>query len=262
MRTMESTLPVLCLASISPRRQELLAQIGVPHVVAGADIDETVLPGEGPHDYVARMAREKALAIWSRGPEVAPFGPRSKAPQATFDNRTRRPEVAPFGPRSKAPQATFDNRTRGPEVAPFGPRSEALPVLAADTTVVLDDIIYGKPRDRSDGIAMLGELSGRTHEVLTAVALADERGVALRLSASAVRFRKLTLEECAAYWETGEPSDKAGGYAIQGFGAVFIESLNGSYSGVMGLPLFETAELLRAAGVPYWAAAVRAGALR
>jgi septum formation protein len=239
MRTMESTLPVLCLASISPRRQELLAQIGVPHVVAGADIDETVLPGEGPRDYVARMAREKALATWSRGPKVTPFGPRSKAPQATFDNRTRRPKVTPFGP-----------------------RSEALPVLAADTTVVLDDILYGKPRDRSDGIAMLGELSGRTHEVLTAVALADERGVALRLSSSAVRFRKLTLEECAAYWETGEPSDKAGGYAIQGFGAVFIESLNGSYSGVMGLPLFETAELLRAAGVPYWAAAVRAGALR
>jgi septum formation protein len=234
MRTIDSTLPVLCLASVSPRRQELLAQIGVPHVVAGADIDETVFPGEGPRDYVARMAREKALAIRSRGPKVTPFGPRSKAPQATFDNRTRRPKLTPF----------------------------ALPVLAADTTVVLDDVIYGKPRDRSDGITMLGELSGRTHEVLTAVALADEHGVALRLSASAVRFRKLTLDECAAYWETGEPRDKAGGYAIQGFGAVFIESLNGSYSGVMGLPLFETAELLRAAGVPYWSGSVRAGARR
>jgi septum formation protein len=124
--------------------------------------------------------------------------------------------------------------------------------LAADTTVVLDDVIYGKPRDRADGVAMLARLSGRTHEVLTAVALADAHGVALRLSASAVRFRELTLEECAAYWETGEPCDKAGGYAVQGVAAVFIESLSGSYSGVMGLPLFETAELLRAAGIAYW----------
>ncbi|TLY77380.1 MAG: septum formation protein Maf, partial [Gammaproteobacteria bacterium] len=128
-----------------------------------------------------------------------------------------------------------------------------LPVLAADTSVVLDDLIYGKPRDRAEGIAMLGRLSGRTHEVFTAVALADERGVALRLSASAVRFRKISLAEGAAYWDTGEPRDKAGGYAIQGYGAVFVESLTGSYSGVMGLPLLETAELLRAAGVPYWA---------
>lgn len=131
-------------------------------------------------------------------------------------------------------------------------RGETLPVLAADTTVVLDDVIYGKPRDREDGIAMLRQLSDRTHAVLTAVALADSRGVALRLSVSTVRFRSLTLEECAAYWETGEPRDKAGGYGVQGAAGVFIESLSGSYSGVMGLPLFETAEMLRAAGVPYW----------
>jgi septum formation protein len=145
-------------------------------------------------------------------------------------------------------------------------RGETLPVLAADTTVVLEDVIYGKPRDREDGIAMLERLSGRTHEVLTAVAVAwstrgparrtdgpaNAREVALRLSVSSVRFRTLTLEECGAYWETGEPRDKAGGYAVQGAAAVFIESLSGSYSGVMGLPLFETAQLLRAAGVPYW----------
>ena len=99
---------------------------------------------------------------------------------------------------------------------------------------------------------MLSRLSGRTHEVLTAVAVADARGVELRLSRSTVRFRKLSSQECAVYWETGEPRDKAGGYAVQGAAAVFIESLGGSYSGVMGLPLFETAELLRAAGVPYW----------
>ena len=173
-----------------------MAQIGVPHSVTGAHIDETARPGEAPRDYVVRMARQKALTV-------------------------------------------RDNGTR-------------LPVLAADTTVVLDNVIYGKPRDRADGIAMLERLSGRTHDVLTAVAIADSRGVALRLSESTVRFRTLTLEECVAYWETGEPHDKAGGYAVQGAAAVFIESLSGSYSGVMGLPLFETAELLRAAGIAYW----------
>jgi septum formation protein len=173
-----------------------LAQIGVPHTVTGAHIDETARPGEAPRDYVMRMARQKALTVRESG--------------------------------------------------------ERLPVLAADTTVVLDDAIYGKPRDRADGIAMLARLSGRTHEVLTAVAVADSRGVSLRLNVSSVCFRELTLEECAAYWETGEPHDKAGGYAVQGAAAVFIESLRGSYSGVMGLPLFETAELLREAGIAYW----------
>jgi septum formation protein len=193
---MNSRLPVVCLASVSPRRRELLAQIGVPHIACGADIDETVRPREPPRDYVMRMARQKALTLRERG--------------------------------------------------------ETLPVLAADTTVVLDAVIYGKPHNRDEGIAMLQRLSGRTHEVLTAVALADSQGVGLRLSVSSVRFRTLTMEECNAYWETGEPRDKAGGYAVQGAAAVFIESLSGSYSGVMGLPLFETAELLRAAGVPYW----------
>jgi septum formation protein len=205
---MDPKQPVVCLASVSPRRRELLAQIGVPHKVIGAHIDETVRPGEAPRDYVMRMARQKALAVRERG--------------------------------------------------------EILPVLAADTTVVLEDVIYGKPRDREDGIAMLQRLSGRTHEVLTAVAVANAPSegakgrtglsgeVSLRLSVSSVSFRRLTPEECNAYWETGEPHDKAGGYAVQGAAAVFIESLSGSYSGVMGLPLFETAELLRAAGVPYW----------
>lgn len=204
MGSMDFRPPVVCLASTSPRRRELLARIGVPHKVVGAHIDEAAHPAEAPRDYVIRMARQKALTVHDRG--------------------------------------------------------EALPVLAADTTVVLDDAIYGKPRDRDDCIAMLQRLSGRTHEVLTAVALADAwatadvHEVAVRLSVSSVRFRALTLEECNAYWETGEPRDKAGGYAVQGAAAVFIESLSGSYSGVMGLPLFETAELLRAAGVPYWVA--------
>ena len=188
--------PVVCLASASPRRRELLTQIGVPHKVVAAHIGETAHPGEMPRDYVMRMARQKAVVVRDRG--------------------------------------------------------EDLPVLAADTTVVLDEVIYGKPHDRDEGVAMLQRLSGRIHEVMTAVAIADGCGVAFRLNVSSVRFRKLTLEECNAYWETGEPHDKAGGYAVQGAAAVFIESLNGSYSGVMGLPLFETAELLRAVGVAYW----------
>jgi len=193
--------PVLCLASVSPRRRELLSQIGVPYVVAGANIDEAPVAGESPRSYVARLARQKALAVRLGG--------------------------------------------------------QSLPVLAADTTVVLDGELFGKPADRADAIRMLQRLSGQAHEVLTAVALADDRGVAERLSLSSVRLRRLTEEECAAYWETGEPRDKAGGYAIQGLGAVFVEALQGSYSGVMGLPLFETAELLSRAGIPCWYGVLR-----
>jgi septum formation protein len=186
---------VLCLASASPRRRALLAQIGVAHVVRTADIDEAPLAQETPRDYVARVAAAKACAI-------------------------RRADAG-------------------------------LPVLAADTIVVIDGTMFGKPDDRAHGLAMLASLSGRSHEVLSAVALADARGVAIAVSASAVRFRTLSADECQAYWDSGEPHDKAGAYAIQGLAAAFIESLNGSYSGVMGLPLFETAALLRAAGVPY-----------
>ena len=189
--------PLLCLASNSPRRRALLEQIGVPHVVRAADIDEAVLPGESAAVYVARMACSKSLAVRERG--------------------------------------------------------MALPVLAADTVVVVDGELCGKPADEADGVAMLERLSGRTHQVLTAVALTRAQGApSLRLSASAVRFRTLTRAECLAYWRTGEGRDKAGGYAIQGWAAVFIEHLSGSYSGVMGLPLFETAQLLAAAGVPSW----------
>ena len=187
--------PLLCLASASPRRRELLAQIGVAHTTAAANIDESVLAGETATDYVLRMARAKALAV------------------------------------------------RG--------HAGALPVLGADTSVVLDGVICGKPASAADGLAMLGRLSGRTHTVLTAVALVVPGSApATRLSTSEVTFRKLSHAECLAYWESGEPRDKAGGYAVQGRAAVFIERLNGSYSGVMGLPLFETAELLRAAGMP------------
>jgi septum formation protein len=190
---------VICLASMSPRRRELLGQIGVPHTVVAAHVDESLLPAEAPADYVARLACLKATTVRQGG--------------------------------------------------------EALPVLAADTTVVLEGSVYGKPANRADGLTMLAALAGRTHQVLTAVALATARGVALRVNCSSVRFRNIERAEMEAYWETGEPRDKAGGYAIQGYGAVFVAALSGSYSGVMGLPLFETAELLRDAGIRFWTGA-------
>ena len=183
------------LASASPRRRELLQQIGVTFKVIRADLDETVGAGEAPLDYVTRLAAAKADAGWLQAQGL--------------------------------PEA---------------------PVLAADTAVILDGKILGKPQDRDDAMRMLGLISGRTHEVLTAVALRTEQGMDVRVSRSSVTFRPITAEEAERYWDTGEPRDKAGAYAIQGYAAVFIEDLKGSYSGVMGLPLFETAQLLDAAG--------------
>ena len=186
---------MICLGSASPRRAELLTQIGVPHVVQTADIDETPKPAEAPEVYVLRMALEKAEAVLAK--------------------------------------------------------SLALPVLAADTAVVVDGQILGKPSDQADGLAMLASLSGCTHQVLTSVALVEpgvEGRSATRLNVNKVAFRTTSEAERLAYWHSGEPRDKAGAYAIQGYAATFIEHLEGSFSGVMGLPLFETAELLREFG--------------
>jgi septum formation protein len=130
--------------------------------------------------------------------------------------------------------------------------SAARPVLAADTAVVIDGEILGKPTDCGDAERMLRQLSGRTHEVLTAVALATAGRLASCVSRSEVTFRAIGMLEAREYWNTGEPCDKAGAYAIQGRGAVFVTDLHGSYSGVMGLPLYETAEFLKEAGVPIW----------
>jgi septum formation protein len=186
------------LASASPRRRELLRQIGVRFEVRPASLDEMRLPEESPETYVRRLAAAKAASVWDG--------------------------------------LTPDRR----------------PVLAADTAVVLDGRILGKPEDRGAATAMLEQLSGRAHRVLTAVALRWEERAEVAVSASEVRFRATTGAERRAYSETDEPLDKAGGYAIQGLGAVFIESLSGSYSAVVGLPLFETARLLALAGVPVW----------
>ncbi len=125
----------------------------------------------------------------------------------------------------------------------------ALPVLGADTVVAIDGRILGKPKTQAQALEMLRRLSGRTHEVFTAVCLLHEGRPLRALSRSKVRFRPLSDEEILAYWETGEPRDKAGAYAIQGLGAIFVQHLEGSFSGVMGLPLYETAELLRQTGI-------------
>lgn len=190
-------MPQLYLASGSPRRRELLTQIGVPFTVVSAPIDETPLPGEAPAAYVERLAQAKAVAGFAR--------------------------------------------TDGNGV-----------VLGADTTVVLDDEILGKPEDREHFLAMLGDLSKREHQVLTAVALTDGQRSISRCVSTSVRFRAISFEEALRYWASGEPLDKAGGYAIQGLGAVFVSGIEGSYSAVVGLPLSETAELLEQFAVAVW----------
>ncbi len=126
---------------------------------------------------------------------------------------------------------------------------QALPVLGADTIVIIDGEVLGKPLSSTDGISMLERLSGRQHQVMTAVTVVQGARVEALLSVSDVSFREVTAAEARAYWQTGEPADKAGGYAIQGIGAIFVNHLQGSYSGVMGLPVFETAQLLQRFGV-------------
>jgi len=185
---------LICLASASPRRAILLEQIGLPYVQKPVDIDEAVLPGESPVDFVRRVALEKATAAWHEG-------------------------------------------------------SDGLLTLAADTAVVLAGEIFGKPADAAAAAAMLGRLSGRTHEVLTAVAAVLEGERDCVLSRSRVSFQRLDATQIERYIATGEPLDKAGAYGIQGLAAIFVERLEGSFSGVMGLPLRETAAMLSRFGI-------------
>lgn len=190
------------LASRSPRRRELLKQIGVAfevlllrdHPGRNVDVDESQQPGEGPDDYVRRVCRIKADAGWER----------------VLQRRLRR-----------------------------------FPVLAADTVVCVEDIILGKPPDSSHAVKMLRLLSGREHRVLTAVTLKLEDRVELVVSESRVRFGELSQADIEAYVASGEATDKAGAYAIQGRAGAFVTELHGSYSGIMGLPLHETAQLLK-----------------
>jgi septum formation protein len=195
-------MPQLLLASGSPRRRELLTQIGVPFTTLSADIDETPFPGEAPGAYVLRLARCKA-----------------EAGLLTLANDPAYPTAC---------------------------------VLGADTAVVLDGRILGKPSDEAEALAMLAALSNREHEVLTAIAMVREERCETRTVTSRVRFRVIGEDEARRYWASGEPCDKAGGYGIQGLGAVFVENLSGSYSAVVGLPLCETAEILQRFGIPCW----------
>lgn len=187
----------LILASSSPRRQELLTQIGVPFSVQVPAIDETPLVGEAPPAYVQRMAEEKALAVLAQ----------------------QKGDVC---------------------------------VLAADTSVIVDGLILGKPADAAEAKAMLLRLSGREHQVLSAIAVADQNRLNSHVVSCKVAFRTLTDAEIEAYWLTGEPRDKAGSYAIQGLGAVFVQAIHGSYSAVVGLPLAETAALLGEFAIACW----------
>lgn len=199
--------PRIYLASRSPRRRELLAQVGVRFDLLlfrvppreDAEVNEDWRPGETPEAYVQRVARAKAE-----------FG---------ADLIARRAIVA-------------------------------RPVLAADTTLDLDGEVIGKPRDEADAIAILTRLAGRSHRVLTAIAMAQGERVEHRLSVSTVRFRPVGADEIKRYVQSGEPMDKAGAYGIQGRAALFIEEIHGSHSGIVGLPLCETALLLRDFGYP------------
>ncbi|HSH73197.1 MAG TPA: Maf family protein [Methylophilaceae bacterium] len=186
------------LASRSPRRAELLQQIGVDFLVLPSDIDESELAGEAATEYVLRLAKTKASVCIEQ---------------------------------LKSAQKTL------------------LPVLAADTTVVVDGEILGKPVDDADACRMLSSMSGRWHEVHTGIALATEAGVAVAMSTTRVEMAELSQDTIAAYIASGEPRDKAGAYGIQGLAGLMIKRIEGSYSGVMGLPIYETAALLKSAEI-------------
>ncbi len=186
-------MPTLILASASPRRSELLNQLGLAHRIKIADIDESPLPYERPADYVLRVANQKSSTIFQQSP----------------------------------------------------PNSV---VLAADTSVVFNDTIMGKPENLEHAMTMLTRLSGNTHQVYSSISIRGQK-LQHRVTVSEVTFRPITEAEIRQYWQTGEPADKAGAYAIQGLASLFIKSITGSYSGIMGLPLFETAQLLANEGI-------------
>jgi len=182
--------PQFYLASKSPRRQELLSQIGLQFSVVSVDVPELHEEGEPAESFVKRLALDKARAGWALA------------------------------------------------------NQPAWPVMGADTIVVVDEHILGKPTDRDDAVAMLARLSGREHQVMTAVAMVNSDKSVVILSNNKVTMRETLEAERMAYCATGEADDKAGAYAIQGQAAAFISHLDGSYSGVMGLPLYETTKLL------------------
>ena len=196
----------LILASQSPRRAQLLTQIGVSYEICNISCDETPIEGERPEALVNRLAKEKAQTAWN----------------------------------------TFGNED-----------DQACVYLGADTLGELDGQWLLKPTDKADYIRMMECLSGRTHKIHSSVALVGKNAAGQEVnlqchSLSEVTFRQLTQQDINIYWETGEPVDKAGGYAIQGLASIFVEKIKGSYSGIVGLPLCETARMLREAGILIW----------
>lgn len=189
----------LILASASPRRAQLLAQIGVPFIQRPTAVAEVRAADESPRDYIQRLAREKARAARQSQPAAGPQW-----------------------------------------------------VLGADTVVLASDQLLEKPRDREDFLSMMRLLSGAEHSVLTAICLSGSDRSLQQLVETRVRFRPLDSAQIEAYWHTGEPADKAGGYGIQGFGAALVESINGSYSNVVGLPLEALVPMLDQAEIRYW----------
>ncbi len=193
--------PEVILASASPRRAEILRQVGVNFQLAPVSVDETPLPTESPVQYVERLACDKALAGWHKQSCAI---------------------------------------------------AKRLPVIGADTSVVFAEKIMGKPTGEADAVRMLSLLSGKTHRVLTAVALFGGDQCHSSLSETEVTFREISAAEAHRYWATGEPCDKAGSYGIQGLGAVFVDRIKGSYSGVVGLPVAETCSLLQQFDISWW----------
>lgn len=181
----------LVLASSSPRRRQLLEQLGVEFEVFSADIDESVQPLENPEDYVSRLALQKCQKV-------------------------------------------------------FELLQQDAVVIGSDTSVIVDQKILGKPEDEEDALSMLMALSGRWHQVMTAVAIKDQHTTRKILVTTNVEFCELTEQMCRTYWQTGEPFDKAGSYGIQGIGGSFVKQINGSYTAVVGFPLAQVAQLLRA----------------
>ena len=218
-----NTSPSIYLASASPRRRELLLQLGVEHNILVTDVDESIVENESAPEYVARLSLNKAIAGW----RILTSGEEAES--------VSRPGL----------------------------------VIGADTCICVDQQILGKPENEQQATKMLLDLSDRDHRVYSAVAIMDQieynslsdEGLSdiypssarleqvLRISETVVSMRKLSIDEIKAYWNSGEPADKAGAYAIQGKAAGFIDRIEGSYSSVMGLPLYETAELLRLHGL-------------
>jgi len=227
-----STLPRIYLASASPRRHEILSLMGVEHFVlrvpAPEGEDEPRLPGEAAQDYVLRTAREKAERAWQWLQKLEEMGS----------------DPAQAGGLS-APDAAAVRQLLTDLPATQGQSGWFLPVLSADTTVILDADILGKPQSQEHAAEMLARLSGRTHAVHTAVVLAHQGGLIEDVSVTQVSFRALTRQDIESYCATGEPMGKAGAYGIQGQAGMFASSIHGSYTGVMGLPMFETARLLQ-----------------